>query len=299
VNIRQIVLALLLFLGFSTPVCAAEEPLYIHAGYVLEGAKVLPARDLQLGYDFLAKRYNKNYNIIIDVTYYTNQEDAIALFNQGKLGYIGMPMATYASMDTKLKMHMGEVFLSAKTNDILEPYVALVRQTDVSALKSFRGKKAAFEERDVNSIAYIDMLSLQRFNARYFDSFQIQYTPNSQRAILMVFFQKADIAFVPMRSWEMAKLMNPALEKNLKIIDKSPSAFGYGIELYNKDLSPKLHAAIVKMHNDLTNSEDGKQLLSIMKVKKRIQIDPSQIHSYTGYYQQYETLLKQYKGTLK
>lgn len=298
-NIRQIILVFLLFLGLSIPVYAGEEPLYMHAGYVLEGTNAVPARDLQLGYDFVAKRYNKNYNIIVDFTYYTNQEEAIALFNQGKLGYIGMPMATYASMDTKLKMHMGEVFLSAKTEDILEPYIALVRQADTSTLKSFRGKKAALEEKDVNSIAYIDMLSLQRFNARYFDSFEIQYTPSSQRAILMVFFQKADIAFVPLRSWEMAKLMNPALEKNLKIIDKSPSAFGYGIEFYNKNLSPKLHAAVVKMHNDLTSSEDGKQLLSIMKVKKRIQIDPNQINSYIGYYLQYETLLKQYKGTLK
>jgi len=288
----------ILFGALAIPL-SSDDSYHLHAGYILEGTSSIAARDVQLGYEFLAKRYNKKYNITVEMAFYPKKENAISLFEKGNLDYIGMPFAIFASSYSRFKPYLSDIFISSTTDAVLEPFVTLVSQTEGSSISLFRGKKAVFEEEDSNAIVYADMITMKYFHNRYSDQFEVNNAPSAQRAILMLYFHQADIAFVPLRSWETAKMMNPSLEKKIKMVDTSPPVFGYGIELYHNRVPQKLHTLNAQMNHDLITTEDGKQLLRIMKAKQRILIEPNQIESYIGYYLQYQNLLKQYKGMKK
>lgn len=270
----------------------AEEKTLMRAGYVLEGTSAAVSRDMKAGYEFISKRFLKNYSVETNVIFLKSHDDAIASFKQGELDYIAMPLATFAPYYQEFIPYEGLVFLSGNGNDILQPYITLVRIEDPSSLSSYAGKRAAHDENNINTDIYMDMLALNLADKHSHEMFNLVSTPTPQRAVLMLFFNQADIAFVPLSSWETVKTMNPALEQKLKIIDKSPNVFGYGIEIYRKNLPRKVLEDMIKMNNDLTRSEDGKQLMRIMKARKRSLIESHQIPSYIDYYLQYETLLK-------
>lgn len=291
----------LLILGILilTPVLKAESMESANFAYITDGLSPLIIRDKRLGYDFLIKRYAKNYNMAITMSYDTNGQVSTKAFQQGELHYIGISYIIAAKLFNSLESAIGDIYLSSQSNAILERQIVLVRKNDSDDFKSFEGKRAVLQENASNSIMDMDLLSMQLLHKRYQDGFKIEYTDTSHRAILQLFFNQADIAFIPLRSWETAKTMNPALEQNLKVIHTSSPVYGYGIEFFSNKASPRLQQISKQANDDLKLTEDGRQLMRIMKAVAREKVTKEHLRSYLKPYVTYQAQLKAFKGKVK
>lgn len=279
----------------SSPIKA--EPLEpARFAYITEGISPLNIRDIRLGYDFLIKRYAKHYNMGITMFYDPEGITAANQFQKGDVQYIGMSYILAAQLFSTLEPSLGDIYLSSRGDAMLEQQIALIRNDAPNSLNYFMKKKAVIQEGASNSIMHADMLSMEKLHKRYYDSFNIEYTDNPNRAILKLFFNQSDIAFVTLRSWETAKAMNPALAKQLKILHISQPIYGYGIEIFSNKISPRLQTVSKKANDDLQQTEDGRQLLRIMKATKREKTTKEELKIYLEPYVRYLAQLKAFKG---
>ncbi|MDD2791152.1 MAG: hypothetical protein PHU40_10865 [Sulfurimonas sp.] len=285
-----------LIFAFANVSLAAEEEekkMSVRLGYILKDIPYVVKRDLQLGFDFVTDRFAKKYNVEVTLHIDEDEKKLITMFEEEKLEYLGLRMCTLAKYYDLLSSSMGYTYLSSTNENLQERYVMLATSESAEA-KSYLGKKVVMQEDECNAIMYADMTSIKYFNVRYFETLDVEYVQNPNRAILKRFFKQADIAFVPEKSWELAKSMNPAMENNVKLVETSPAIFTYGIETYHKNLPASEVAVIKQSDKDLQDTEDGKQLLTIMKIGMRSQVQPQELRAYIKPYLEYQKEIKHF-----
>lgn len=272
------------------------EPIKVKFGYVLNDISTLDARDLQLGYQYVANRFAKRYNVQVDIVYDMKGTEIVPGFIRNDVQYLGMSFSVLATILPRIEPYIGDILVSSTSNDLLESYVILTNNPSIKSLGDLCGKRAVMQEKEGNAITYADMTTLERYHKRYKDFFDVRIASSSQRAILMLFFNQADLAFVPLRSWEIAKTLNPAIAQKVRVLETSPKVFGYGVELYRKDLSPEMLKIARQSNKEIPITEDGKQLLRIIKVTKRIPVTMNELKFMLSYYLRYQNLLTHDKG---
>lgn len=287
---RLFILCVLLFLHVK-----AQEPLY-HArfAYAGEGMSNLSIKDIQLGYSFLVKRYAQLYHYEIDIVFDKSLNEMVHLFQKGNLDYIGMTMCSFNDHFEELIDFTDRIYIASSDIKERERYVMLTNLPQTPS-KSWEGKKVALQDKECNALMYADMTSMTHLKKRAKESFKFDFVETPTRAILKLFFDQADIAFVPERSWELSKEMNPKMVEKIRVIETSPAVFVFGVEIYHKNVPSHMKAIFDKANEDLESLEEGKQLLRIMKIANHQAIDKTKIEAFMGYYFEYKKRLKSTK----
>lgn len=289
---------LIFFIGFFFLHVKAQEPIY-HArfAYAGEGMSNLSIKDIQLGYTFLVKRYAKLYNYELDILFDKNIHEMIGLFQAGNLDYIGMTMCSFSEHFEKFIDFTDRIYIASNDVKERERYVILTNLPTKMPFASWEGKKVSMQDKECNAMMYADMTSLKHLKKSVQESFKIDFVDTPTRAILKLFFGQTDIAFVPERSWELSKEMNPAMAEKIRVVETSPAAFVFGVEIYHKNIPPHMKAIFDKANEELEGLEDGKQLLRIMKIANHKPIDKTKIEAFMGYYFEYKKRIKNAKVT--
>ncbi len=287
---------LIFFIGFFFLHVKAQEPLY-HArfAYTGEGMSNLSMKDMQLGYTFLINRYANLYNYELDVLFDKNLEEIVPLFQKGKLNYIGMAMCSFSEYFDELIDFTDRIYIASNDVKERERYVILTNLPTKAPFASWVGKKVSMQDKECNAMMYADMTSLTHLQKRVSESFKLDFVDTPTRAILKLFFDQSDIAFVPERSWELSKEMNPKMAEKIRVVETSPAVFTFGVEIYHKDIPANMKIIFDQANQELEGREDGKQLLRIMKIADHKPIDKTQIEAFMGYYFEYKKRIKNMK----
>lgn len=273
------------------PVLGEEKSLHANFGYLTKGFPKQSVQDMQLGYEFITKRLSKYYNVEVNTQFDNQGDTVISLFIDGKLDYLAMPIFTLGEHFSKIAPFIGNIYCGSTVDDALQSYVMLANKTHPTSLKSYAGKRAVLQEEE-NAKMYMALASTEFLGKHPQNAFNIQYISTPHRAILQLFFDQADIAFVPLSTWETATTMNPAIQSKIAVIHTSPKIYGYWVELLHFDISEEKKERMNQASLDLYRTEEGKQLAKIMKAKSRHHVDMSVLKSYVLPYIRYQESIK-------
>jgi ABC-type phosphate/phosphonate transport system substrate-binding protein len=235
------------------------------------------------------------YHYEIDVVFDKNLKEMIQLFQEGHLDYIGMTMCSFNEHFEELIDFTDRIYSASSDIKARERYVMLTTLPQTPS-KSWEGKKVTLQDKECNAMMYADMTSMTHLKKRSKESFNFDFVETPTRAILKLFFDQADIAFVPERSWELSKEMNPKMAEKIRVIETSPAAFIFGVELYHKNIPSHMKPIFDRANEELESLDEGKQLLRIMKIANHQAIDKTKIEGFMGYYFEYKKRLKNTKA---
>ncbi len=99
----------------------------------------------------------------------------------------------------------------------------------------------------------------------------------ASQAILPVFFKQADVCTVNLTAFETMKELNPQVGQELVALAQS-SGFPQGIVCMRKGLAEKYDAFVEEMFS-VHNRSQGKQILTLMRIKKLVPFMPKNLET--------------------
>jgi hypothetical protein len=115
------------------------------------------------------------------------------------------------------------------------------------------------------------------------------YTRKNSAALLKIFFNQADIAIVPKKTFEFAKELNPQIGAKLEVVhqtDITLSTLGY----FNKNVDEDFRNIVTSLAFKVVDDERGKQMLMMFKTPILVKVDLNQLNSIKKLYKGYLNL---------
>lgn len=187
-------------------------------------------------------------------------------------------------------------FYAFSSKDIFHSYILAVnRKSNINSLKDLKGKKFVSYSSDENTKNWLDYLILKKFQKPYSKliSEEIE-VKKSNRALLSLFFNKADFTVIKKSVYEDMLLLNPSLKKKIKILIESEKNFLFGIGVFHKKASNNL---IKSYYESLSDEKLSKELVQVYKLldQSSIQkISKDDLKKLEDFYDKYMKLKKKY-----
>ncbi len=276
----------------------AKEPnMSLSIGYYLPSISDTNLKDIKISLNFWASEVSKNSNINLKSYFYKNIKKLKSDLKNKKIDLVTASTLVLAKDFKPGTFQDG--FKSIGTNPKAQNRLLLLIQKDkpYKKLKDLRHKTIArIANQDIESL-YLNVKLQESFhqNANQFFKKNI-FLKNYAKAILKLFFKKADVALVTQEAFDLASELNPQIKKRLKVIDRYDVKL-ITMGLFRKDVSKniidKFMSTVVKLH--LTPR--GKQILTIYKADHIISGKVSELISIKKLYRKYLTLTsKKQKG---
>lgn len=262
----------------------AETARMVDVYYVLPNVTKEELRDMNLASSYIAETFKKSYFTGVNLIYSQDEDKYIQAYTKGDQRMLGLHLLTIAKNYTALEPITKYYFIHSLNKDLFEEYIILAK--DISTEKEIYGLKGAIDGSQ-NSEIFSDMTCLSLFKKEYKKALSVIKAKNAQDAIFKLYFDQADVAFVPLRSWESALKLNPSLGKTIKIILKSPKVFTYGVLSIRNNVNEENVEMLKQVSNDMVYKPEGQRLKLISKVKSTKLIFSSEIKSVIGYYLTY------------
>jgi ABC-type phosphate/phosphonate transport system substrate-binding protein len=174
-------------------------------------------------------------------------------------------------------------------------HVVLVNKKDkINNLSQLKGKKIIVEKGSNGRLAllWFTTLLLKRGLPESDNFFSdIKKVEKISQAVLPVFFTQADACIVRRTGFQTMVEMNPQVNKNLIVLQKSP-AFQESVFCVRKDYDDKSKKIILDVVETLHLDPKGRQMLLLFRKDRVLPFKPEYIESV-------ETLIKEYNELKK
>lgn len=145
-----------------------------------------------------------------------------------------------------------------------EEYLVLIRAKNPGEnLDDLRGQHIIFaKDQDARIILFwLDTMLKGRYHKTSREYFtKVEETNSASRALLSVFFGKADACVVGYNLYATMAELNPQIKIKLKVIERSPP-FARGMVCLNKKLEPQIKRIVTNAILELPSSSRGQQIL--------------------------------------
>ncbi len=179
----------------------------------------------------------------------------------------------FLALDPKFKPD--SVFLAFRNEAYTEKYVILAHQgSGIRDLHDLQGRQVLIHQGPRTGLApqwFESLMANRLMDAADGTSVKTKTEENPSKAVLQVFFRKADASVVSANAFNTASELNPQLRRELRILASSPEVipivffFRAG---YVSDIRDKLEAAITALHE----TPAGQQVLTVFqcdRIEKR------------------------------
>ena len=238
------------------------------------------------------KNVNKTeLDITVTSTLYDNiQMAAQALKNNEVDVLICLPIEYLALPKT---LNISPTFTSRTGTELGENYILVThKKSAIQNLEQLQSVTLMMSQKGNNQISklWLDTLLLQN-NLPVSEAFfgTIKNVSKTTQAILPVFFKQADACLIPKTDLKIAQQLNPQLATDLHLLAQSPPFNRVIVCAQNniyKNLADRLHLAI-----DIVNqTQQGKQLLTLFRVKQMIRFEETHLDNIKHLVQTYENL---------
>jgi phosphonate transport system substrate-binding protein len=199
------------------------------------------------------------------------EEDLAAILASHRVDALAMTSVQFLGLEPSLQPE--SVFLATKSGLIAEQYVLLVHENSgIIDLAGLPGRTLLLHASPRTSLApyWIEVLLANHSLASANEVFKKQESfDTASKAILPVFFRKADACLVTTNAFELACELNPQLARHLRVLAVSrpliPDLFCFRPD-YNPEAREKLEPAIL----DLQESSAGRQVLTVFKCDRMV-----------------------------
>jgi ABC-type phosphate/phosphonate transport system substrate-binding protein len=208
----------------------------------------------------------RGIQVDVETRFFESTQDMAGSLKNGQIEAATMFTDEFLDLEPKIKPEA--VFLAVKNKSSTEQYVILVhRSSGINDVRDLQGRKILLHKSPRTSLApqWLETLLASRSMALADEvSRNLSKVESASKAVLQVFFQKADACVVTSNVFEMVSELNPQVRRELRVLASSPDVlptlfcFRAG---YTSDIKDRLEAAIVALHN----TPAGQQILTVFQ----------------------------------
>ena len=233
--------------------------------------------------------YKKDFNVI----FYDDQETLLKDYKDKRtINAIVIYPAFYFDNKNLIKEISKNPFIyksSAASNSQL--YLIANKNSKINSINDIKNK--TFMNTDFNDTyaTWLDYLTLKNLNNTYKKVIGNQLiSSKSSTALLDVYFNKADFCVIEKETYVNMLILNPSLEKKLKVVEKSPEIFFSAITTIHKEATPELITLINEILDKKTFKDDFKEFLKLINLDSALRVEFEDLKNFEDFYSEYRFL---------
>jgi hypothetical protein len=280
----------LIFLFLNITLCAEEKLVFgisVGQNYAADEHRI---RKLASN---MINKMNVDYKKDFDAIFYDNQTSLLKDFkDKKKINAVVIYPEFYFDNKELIKEISKNPFIyksSASSNSQL--FLIANKNSNINSINDINNK--IFMNIDFNDTywTWLDYLTLKNFNKSYKNVIGNQLISNkSSTALLDVYFNKADFCVIEKETYVNMLILNPSLEKKLKIIEKSPEIFFSALTSIHKDASAELITLINQILDNKSFKDDFKEFLELINLDSALRIEFEDLKDFEDFYSEYKFL---------
>jgi ABC-type phosphate/phosphonate transport system substrate-binding protein len=284
----KLLFTLLSLLLFSSSF--ANEIKVLHMGYHLPSFNNVSQKDVKISLNFWAKELGAKTGLKLINYFYKDIDSLKADFEAGKIDSINTSLPLIASKFDINTLSSGFKPVVRGQEDGVEMLILVQAKSKFKSLKDLRGKHfIRLGNNDLEDL-YINTIFQRKFHKDTKEFFQKTSTVKKYtKAIMKLFFKKADAALVSKQSFELAAELNPQIAKKLKPIYNFTIKASNG-SFFKKKYSKQNIEIYRKIALSLHKTPRGKQILQVFKADYIVQNSIEDIRHIKAMQQEYKRL---------
>ncbi len=286
---KKVLLVFITIISIISTLYANEKKDVLNFGYHLPSMKNIDAKDIKISLEFWAKELSLQTEIRMNSYFYKDIHKLKKDFDEEKIDVVAASSLIFIKNFDLSTLQDG--FKSVAKNEEGQNRLLLLVQKDakINSLKDLKYKKIARLNSDLEEL-YLNTHLQKDFkkDANQFFKKNI-FVKKYSKAILKLFFKKADAALVTESAFNLASEMNPQIKKRLKIIKKedlqlmSSSYFRKGVD---KEKIQIFKEQAFKIHE----TKRGEQILTVFKSDHVVESTVEELEIVKKIYKEYLAL---------
>jgi len=258
-------------------------------GWNFEAVVGTPRKDVRAAADVWLVELGKAHGLRAASHIYDNIHDIVADFGAGKLDMVGGTALDYLYLDERFEVEVA--FVGMRHGRKAASYRVLARaDSGVEGVKDLHGKRLAMKKGEDVGLLYLNVLLLRERLGEAPSVFgSIQRTQKYSRAVLAVFFGKADACIVREDVWETMVALNPQIGRRLKVLASSPELVDR-VLFFRKAYNQELKDLILRQAVCLNETPAGMQLLTLFRMDSTALLRESDLDSVRDLLKEYREL---------
>jgi len=270
-------------LSLMAPIRAASEPVEFNIGISVKSLSGVNKLDAEITLKAIAQLISKRTGIdlLISTWVYEDVSDLERDAREGNLHLVSTLSHDFLRIRNSAKLD--PVFVAARNQDPYKRFLMLIRRersdSGLAGLKKGRLLVSVTKNNDLPHI-WVDTLvrktELAGSGRQFFG--QIEEMERPSKAVLPVFFEKADACLVLRSSYETIVEMNPQIANQLSILEQSDDVLMSVVCVCKSVTLQEMERIKLEIAN-LHTHEAGRQLLAVFKVGQHIPFQESHLTS--------------------
>ncbi len=292
----MITFTLFILISYAQPVETANGLKHLRVGYSKDALTRVNLNDAQVAIEMFTRHFGE----IVDAQYdtktviFNNMDSMVESIRAKEVDAVTMSTLEYFRLK-KLMVSIEPLYLSVYGDAVGNEHVVLVNKKDgIDNLNQLRGKKIIVELGSNGRLALLWFTTLLLKNGLpESDNFfsDIKKVEKISQAVLPVFFMQADACIVRHTGFQTMVEMNPQVNKNLTVLQKSP-VFQESLFCVRKDYDDESKKIILDVVKTLHLDPKGRQMLLLFRKDRVLPFKPEYIESVEALIKEYNELKK-------
>ena len=264
-------------------------------GYHMPSLNNVSAKDVKISLNFWAKELGAKTGMRLENYFYKSITKLKHDFEAGKIDSVNASLPLIASyFDIDMLKNGFRPVIEGQENG-MEMVLLVQSKSKYRSLKDLRHKRILrLSSNDLEKL-YLDTILQKKFHADARDFFRKTfYVKHYNKAIMKLFFKKADVALVSRQAFDLAAELNPQIAKKLKILYTFSTQVNNG-SFFRKDYPIEYISNYQKIAFQLNQSIRGKQILQVFKCDKIVENSLDDIKVVKQLQQEYHRLKQKEK----
>jgi ABC-type phosphate/phosphonate transport system substrate-binding protein len=243
--------------------------------------------------DNMINKMNVEYKKDFGAIFYDDQESLLKDFKDKKdiNAVVIYPDFYFENRELIKNISKNPFIYKSSASNNSQLFLIANKNSKIDSINDIKNK--TFMNADFNDTywTWLDYLTLKNLNKPYKKVIGNQLmSSKSSTALLDVYFNKADFCIIEKDTYTNMLILNPSLEKKLKIIAKSPEIFFSALTVIQKDASLELISLINQIVGNKTFKDDFKEFLKLINLDSASRIEFKDLKNYETFYSEYKSL---------
>jgi len=274
----------------------ANEPLTGTMAVLTDGIVDAKRKDAIIAFTILINRIGFKNNLIGDLKYYNSQKKILDDYLDNKIDYIIINPYYYLIHQKNLEKQTAFYWSIRRYKNKFQKMIIVTNiKSGINTINDLSNKTIILKEDNYMGKIVLNKVILKSKHREYQGYVKkVDKTLKHSTAILKTYFEKADVAIVPMHAYNLVCEMNPIVGKKLKIIYQTDHLFMPMLNLINISTSKEILKRMKKTSNSLHLTKEGQSIFSLFRISGIDVITVKELEPLIQYYQEYIILKKRY-----
>ena len=266
-------------------------------GVLRDGIADTKTKDYAIAFELLIQKIGFKRNIIMNLTNYDDVNKITNDFTKHKLDYIMINPYYFLGNQEKLAEHAALSWAIRKGENKFYKMVILARKDfNIKNVTDLKNKKVILKNDNYLGKMVLNKTLLESKEHHIYKGYIDSLMPvkTNSRAILQLYFKKADVAVVPKFIYDFMSEMNPDIKMKIKIIHETEPVFISLINMLHIDTPKDTIKKMMETTYDLHTTVDGKNVFNLFKMKRMDAVSNKELQKLKNYYNEYMKLKKKY-----